>query len=159
MAKPGKGEKKEPRAIQNRRARHDYAILEEVTAGLVLQGSEVKSIFLGNAHLNDSYCRVHNGEMWLYNMDVEPYEHSAVTAHERRRDRKLLLHRREINTLERKTMEKGLTLIPLSVHFDEKGRVKVLIGLGRGKAHYDKRDSIAKRDAAREVDRELGRRG
>ena len=142
-----------PRSIQNRKARFDYAISDEVEAGVALQGSEVKSLYLGKAHLNDAYCRVVNGEMFLLNMDVEPYAQASVDAHERRRDRKLLLHRREIDGLERKVMEKGFTLIPLSVYFNDKGRVKVRVGLGRGKANYDKRDSIAKEDARRESDR------
>lgn len=142
-----------PRSIQNRKARFDYAISDEVEAGIALQGSEVKSLYLGKAHLNDAYCRVVNGEMFLMNMDVEPYAQASVFAHERRRDRKLLLHRREIDQLDRKVMEKGFTLIPLSVYFNEKGRVKVKVGLGRGKANYDKRDTIAKADERRETDR------
>lgn len=142
-----------PRSIQNRKARFDYAISDEVEAGIALQGSEVKSLYLGKAHLNDAYCRVVNGEMFLLNMDVEPYAQASVFAHDRRRDRKLLLHRREIDQLDRKVMEKGFTLIPLSVYFNEKGRVKVKVGVGRGKANYDKRDSIAKDDARREADR------
>lgn len=153
MAKD-KGKKGEaPRSIQNRKARFDYAISDEVEAGIALQGSEVKSLYLGRAHLNDAYCRVINGEMFLLNMDVEPYAQASVDAHERRRDRKLLLHRREIEQLDRKVMEKGFTLIPLSVYFNDQGRVKVRVGLGRGKANYDKRDSIAKEDARRESDR------
>ncbi|RYG23960.1 SsrA-binding protein SmpB [bacterium] len=153
MAKGGKEKAKAPASIQNRKARFDYAISDEVEAGIALQGSEVKSIYLGKAHLNDAYCRVVNGEMYLLNMDVEPYEQASVFAHERRRDRKLLMHRREIDQLHRKVMEKGFTLIPLGVYFNDKGRVKVKVGLGRGKANYDKRDSIAKDDARREADR------
>lgn len=153
MAKKGNGKTNDaPRSIQNRRARYDYQILETLEAGLVLLGSEVKSIFLGNAHLTDAYCRVLNGEMWLMNMDIEPYEKSSVFAHERRRDRKLLLHRREIEVLDRKSREKGLTLVPTAAYF-KNGKVKIEIGLGRGKANYDKRDKIAKDDARREVDR------
>jgi SsrA-binding protein len=141
-----------PATIQNRRARYDYHIEDTYEAGIALVGSEVKSIYQGKAHLTDAYCMVKSGEMWLYNMDVEPYEKSSVFAHERRRDRKLLLHRREIDVLERKTMEKGLTLVPLSVYFKQ-GRVKVEIGLARGKANYDKRQKIAKDDARREIER------
>ncbi len=142
-----------PRSIQNRKARFDYAISDEVEAGISLQGSEVKSLYLGKAHLNDAYCRIVNDEMFLLNMDVEPYAQASVFAHDRRRDRKLLLHRREIDQLYRKVLEKGFTLIPLSVYFNDQGRVKVKVGLGRGKANYDKRDSIAKDDARRESDR------
>jgi SsrA-binding protein len=158
MAKKGNSKGSDaPRSIQNRRARYDYSILETHEAGIVLQGSEVKSIFLGKAHLTDAYCRVNQGELWLYNMDIEPYAQASVFAHERRRDRKLLMHRKEIDVLDRKFMEKGLALIPLSVYF-KNGRVKVEVGLGRGKASYDKRDKIAKDDERREVDRlRLGR--
>ncbi len=141
-----------PASIQNRRARYDYQILESHEAGIALVGSEVKSLYLGRAHLTDAYCRVMNGEMWLLNMDIEPYEKATVFSHERRRDRKLLLHRKEIEVLDRKTMEKGLSLIPLGVYF-KNGRVKVELGLGRGKAAYDKRDKIAKDDARREAER------
>jgi SsrA-binding protein len=153
MAKSNKKDSVAPRSIQNRRARFDYAILETVEAGIVLVGSEVKSLYLGRGHLNDAFCRIHNGEMFLINMDIEPYEQATVDAHDRRRDRKLLLHRREINVLERKTMEKGLTMVPLSVFFNEKGRVKVSVGLAKGKAAYDKRDKIAKDDTRREAER------
>ena len=155
MAKSGqKKEAKPPRSIQNRRARYDYAVQDEYSAGIALVGSEVKSIYLGKAHLTDAFCKVVNGEMFLVNMDVEPYEQASVFAHERRRDRKLLLHRREIDVLERKVMEKGLTIVPLSVYFNDKGRVKIQIGLARGKAEFDKRQSIAKKDERREVERE-----
>lgn len=153
MAKKADKKSEAPRSIQNRKARFDYAIQDEVEAGIALQGSEVKSLYLGKAHLNDAYCRVVNGEMFLMNMDVEPYEKASVFAHDRRRDRKLLLHRREIDQMERRVMEKGFTLVPLSVYFNEQGRVKVRIGLGRGKANYDKRDSIAKNDERREAER------
>lgn len=153
MAKKNKKDSKAPASVQNRKARYDYAILEDVEAGLVLQGSEVKSLYLGKANLTDSYCRVVRGEMFLFQMDIEPYEKSAVFGHERRRDRKLLLNRKEIDTLERKSLEKGLTIIPLGVYFNERGRAKVRIGLGRGKAHHDKRDQIAKDETRREMDR------
>jgi SsrA-binding protein len=146
-----------PATIQNRRARYDFQVLEAHEAGVALVGSEVKSVYLGKAHLTDAHCQVINDELWLINMDIEPYEKASVFSHERRRNRKLLMHRREINVLERKTMEKGLTLVPLSVYF-KNGRVKVEIGLARGKAHYDKRDKIAKDDARREVQRAMSAR-
>jgi SsrA-binding protein len=155
MAKAG-GKKKEaqaPRSIENRKARFDFAIESTYEAGVELVGSEVKSLYNGRAHLTDSFCRVLRGELWLINADVEPYEKTTVFQHERRRDRKLLMHRKEINTLERKSLEKGFALVPLKMYFNEKGRVKVLIGLGKGKAHQDKRDTIAKRDSDREVAR------
>lgn len=153
MAKGGKEKAKAPGSIQNRKARFDYAISDEVEAGIALQGSEVKSLYLGKGHLNDAYCRVIDGEMWLLNLDVEPYEQASVFAHDRRRDRKLLLHRAQIDSLHRKVMEKGFTLVPLGVYFSEKGRVKVRIGLGRGKANYDKRQTLAEKDSRRETDR------
>jgi SsrA-binding protein len=155
MAKKGSAKKEStaPRSIQNRKARYDFAISDTEEAGIALVGSEVKSLYLGRGHLNDAFCRVINGELFLINMDIEPYEKSGVFGHERRRDRKLLMHRKQIETLDRKSMEKGFTLVPLSVYFNDKGRVKVQVGLGRGKADYDKRDKIAKDDARREVDR------
>jgi SsrA-binding protein len=141
-----------PGSIRNRRARFDYAITESHEAGIALVGSEVKSLYLGRGHLNDAYCRVSGGELFLINADIEPYEQASVFQHERRRDRKLLMHRKEINVLERKSMEKGLALIPLALYF-KNGKVKVEVGLGKGKAQYDKRDKIAQDDAKREVDR------
>jgi SsrA-binding protein len=141
-----------PHSIQNRRARFDYNILESHEAGIALVGSEVKSLYLGRAHLNDAFCRVVNGELYLVNADIEPYEKATVFQHERRRDRKLLMHRKEIDSLDRKSMEKGLTLIPLALYF-KNGKVKVDIGIGKGKALYDKRDKIAQDDERREVER------
>jgi SsrA-binding protein len=140
------------RSIQNRRARYDYQILETYEAGVALVGSEVKSIFLGRAHLTDAYCQIVNGEAYLMNVDVEPYEQASVFGHERRRDRKLLLHRKEIDTLARKSQEKGLAIVPTRLYF-KNGRVKAEIALGRGKAEYDKRDQIAKNEERREADR------
>jgi len=147
-----KSESGEPRQILNRRARYDYEISDSYEAGIALVGSEVKSIFLGHAHLNDSYCRISNGEMFLINMDVEPYANASTDAHGRRRDRKLLLHRKELNLIDRRSMEKGLALIPLRVYFNH-GKVKVEIGLGKGKSKYDKRDKIAADETRREADR------
>src|SRR5688572_25940382 len=154
MAKSKASEKEQegPRVLQNRRARYDYEIVDTSEAGIALVGSEVKSLWLGRANIADAYCQVQNGELWLINMDVEPYEHSSHFQHERRRDRKLLMHRKEIDTLARKSQEKGLALVPTRVYF-KNGRVKVEVGLGRGKRAYDKRDQIAKDDARREVER------
>jgi SsrA-binding protein len=140
-----------PSSIDNRRARYDYNILEDHEAGLALVGSEVKSLYKGRANLGDSYCRVINGELFLINMDIEPYENSTAFAHERRRDRKLLMHRSQIDTLERKSLEKGLTMVPLRVYFNARGRAKVRIGLARGRAQYDKRDQIARDETRREA--------
>lgn len=155
MAKKGAEKKNEgPRSIQNRRARFDYHIEDTLEAGIELVGSEVKSIFLGRANLTDAYCKVIKGQMFLINLDVDPYD-KGVAAYlpDRRRDRKLLLHRKEINTLERKAQEKGFSLLPLSMYFNARGKVKLQIGLGKGKALYDKRDKIAKDDERREMDR------
>jgi SsrA-binding protein len=150
--KSTKKEKRAPATVQNRKARFDYHISDTVEAGLVLLGSEVKSLFLGQANLTDAYCRVIKGEMWLLNLDIEPYDKSSAFQHERRRDRKCLLHRKEIEVLERKALEKGFTLLPLSIYF-KNGKAKVQIGLGRGKANYDKRTSIAEKDTRKEMER------
>ncbi|MCX6138666.1 MAG: SsrA-binding protein SmpB [Ignavibacteriales bacterium] len=139
-------------AISNRKARHDYEVVSTMETGIVLRGSEVKSIRFGNANLLDSYAQVRDGEVWLSGMHINPYEHAAVTNHDPRRERKLLLHRKEIRKLIGKTAEKGLTLIPLKVYFKD-GRVKVEIGLCRGKKSYDKRAAIAERESERELRR------
>jgi SsrA-binding protein len=141
-----------PRSIQNRRARFDYAIEESSEAGIALVGSEVKSVYKGRANLTDAYCRVIEGELWLINADIEPYDHTSAFHHERRRDRKLLMHRKEIATLERKSLEKGFALLPLAMYF-KNGRVKLEVGLGRGKKAYDKRETIAKKESQREIER------
>jgi len=155
MAKSAKSKKEShaPKSIQNRRARFDYAIEDTYEAGIALLGSEVKSLYQGKGNLTDAYCRVHNNELWIYGFDIEPYDKASHFGHERRRDRKLLMNRREINVLDRKQLEKGLSLIPLSVYFNDKGRVKVQVGLGRGKGQYDKRHAIAKDETRREADR------
>lgn len=141
-----------PKSIQNRKARFDYHILDEFEAGIVLEGSEVKSLFNGRANLTDAYCRVENDELWLMQLDIEPYTHASNFQPERRRDRKLLMHKREIVTIERKSMEKGFSIVPLEIYF-KNGRAKVKIAFARGKANYDKRDSIAKKDTKREIER------
>jgi SsrA-binding protein len=156
--KGGKGSVS-PATIENRRARFDYFILEDFEAGVSLVGSEVKSVFLGKAHLTDAFCRVLNGELFLVNLDIEPYDKSSTFSHERRRDRKLLMHRKQIDELDRKSMEKGLTLVPLRLYFNARGRVKVRIGLARGKAQYDKRLKIAKEETRREIERARALRG
>jgi len=143
--------------IQNRRARFDYSILKTFEAGIALVGSEVKSIYLGRGHLADAFCRISANEAFLENFDVEPYEHSHVFAHDRRRSRKLLLHRKEIEALESQGIEKGLSIIPLRVYFSH-GKVKVEIAIARGKKLYDKRDKIAEEDANRSLQRELSDR-
>jgi SsrA-binding protein len=142
---------------QNRKARHDYAILDVYEAGIVLTGTEVKSLRLGRASLVDGFAAIDHGEIFLHNVHIPEYVQGSWTNHEPRRVRKLLLHRGEIERLVGKTKESGLTLVPLSLYFSD-GLVKVEIGLARGKHSYDKRQDMAKRDADREVRRALGRR-
>ena len=139
--------------INNRKARHDYFVLDTYECGIVLAGAEVKSIRNGRANLQDGYARVENGEVWLYGMHVSPYEFSRAELDPVRR-RKLLLHHKEITAIARATEEKGTTLVPLRVYFKD-GRCKVLLATARGKARYDKRQAIAKRDADRETERTL----
>ena len=141
----------------NRRARHDYAIEDVYEAGLVLTGTEVKSLRAGRASLVDSYARVKDGEVWLEGAHIPEYLQGTWTNHEPRRPRKLLMHRGEILRLVGKTKEGGLTLIPLSLYFKD-GRAKVEIALARGKRSFDKRQALAERDAQREMTRAVGRR-
>jgi SsrA-binding protein len=142
---------------QNRKARHDYTIVDVYEAGLVLTGTEVKSLRLGRASLVDGFATIDDGEMFLRNVHIPEYDQGSWTNHEPRRVRKLLLHRAEILRLVGKTKESGLTIVPLSLYFRD-GKVKVELGLARGKKHYDKRQDLARRDADREVARALGRR-
>ncbi|MER3495688.1 MAG: SsrA-binding protein [Armatimonadota bacterium] len=145
--------KNAPKVAVNRRARFDYSFDEEHEAGIVLIGSEVKSIYAGKVNLTDGYCLVINGEMFLMNVDVEPYDRAAAAfLPDRRRDRKLLLHRNEIESLARKVREKGYSLIPLETYF-KRGKVKVKVGLGKGRGFHDKRHAIAEKETKREVAR------
>ena len=141
----------------NRRARHDYAIEDTFEAGIALTGTEVKSLRAGRASLVDGFALVSDGEVWLHNVHIPEYTQGTWTNHTPRRTRKLLLHRGEIDRLVRKTTEGGLTLVPLSLYFKD-GKVKVELALARGKRTYDKRQDLAKRDAAREVERAFRRR-
>lgn len=143
--------------VVNRKARHDYLIEDTVEAGLVLKGSEVKSLRDGKAQLKDSYARITRGELWLVNAHISDYAAASYLGHEPTAARKLLLHRREIDRLTGKVKEKGLTLVPLRIYFKH-GRAKVELGLGRGKKMHDKRESIKERDTKREVDRAMRRR-
>jgi SsrA-binding protein len=142
---------------QNRKARHDYAVVDVYEAGVMLTGTEVKSLRLGRASLVDGFATIDDGEVFLRNVHIPEYEQGSWTNHEPRRVRKLLLHKEEINRLIGKTKESGLTLVPLSLYFTE-GKVKVELALARGKRSYDKRQDLARRDADREVQRALGRR-
>jgi SsrA-binding protein len=138
----------------NRKARHDYEILETYEAGLVLRGTEVKSLREGQVNFKDSYAAIDRGEGWLIGCHIAPYHHGTDANHDPDRSRKLLLHRREIARLLGKVAERGLTLIPLRLYFKE-GRAKLEIGLARGKKLHDKRASIRERDARREMDKEV----
>ena len=141
----------------NRRARHEYTIEDTVEAGLVLTGTEVKSFRAGRATLTDGFGQITDSEAWLHGVHIPEYTQGTWTNHEPRRTRKLLLHRREIDRLASSIRERGLTLVPLSLYFKD-GKVKIELGVARGKRTYDKRHDLAKRDAAREVERELRRR-
>lgn len=141
----------------NRRARRDYAVVESFEAGLALVGSEVKSLREGRVDLKDSYCAVRGGEVWLIGCHIGPYEFARDGGHEPERDRKLLLHRREIDRIGGQVAERGLTLIPLQLYFKD-GKVKVEMGLAKGKTSYDKRETIKERDARREAEQALRRR-
>ena len=139
----------------NRKARHDYFIDETVEAGIVLTGSEVKSLRDGRCNLVDSFARISRGEAFITNVHISPYDPAARENHEPSRSRKLLLHRIEIDRLEGKLNQKGLTLIPLRIYFNARGRAKIELGLGRGKKHYDKRQTVKEREAKRETARAM----
>ncbi len=139
--------------IKNKRATFDYELLEKFTAGVVLVGTEIKSIRMGKASLVDSYCQIINGELWIKNMQVAEYFYGTYNNHETRRDRKLLLNKKEIKKIERKTKESGLTIIPTRLYINEKGLVKVNIALAKGKKEYDKRHSLREKDDKRQMDR------
>jgi len=147
-------EPKEKLITDNRRARHEYHLLQRVEAGLVLTGSEVKSLRLGQANLNRAFAEIRDGEGWLVGAHIAPYEQAALGSHDPDRDRKLLLKQREIDSFTGQLREKGLTLVPTRMYF-KAGRAKVELAVARGKAGRDKRDDLAKRDAQREVEREL----
>jgi SsrA-binding protein len=141
----------------NRKARHDYHIDDKFEAGMVLTGSEIKSIRAGQVNLRDSYATIREGELWLVNAHISPYKQANRENHEPRRDRKLLMHRREINRLTGKLQEKGLTLVPLQIYLKQ-GRAKIELGLARGKKLYDKRQTLRDRTDRRQMEREVGRR-
>jgi SsrA-binding protein len=150
-------EKGQKLIAQNRRARYDYHVEEVVEAGLALVGTEVKSLRAGRATLSDGFAEVHEGEIFLHGVHIPEYTQGTWTNHEPRRVRKLLMHRHEIDKLESKVNERGFTLVPLSLYFKD-GRAKVEIALAKGKKTYDKRHSLAERQAKREKDQALGRR-
>ena len=139
--------------IKNRRANFDYAISETFTAGIVLTGTEIKSIRQGKASLVDTFCYVNSGEVWIKNMYVAEYFYGTYNNHQTRRDRKLLLNRKEINKLQKASKENGMTIVPLRIFINDRGRAKVVVGLGRGKKEYDKRQSIKEREDKRNMAR------
>ncbi len=141
---------------RNRRARHEFDLLEKVEAGIVLTGTEVKSLRNGKASLDEAYAGLENGEVWLYGCDIPEYLEANRMNHKPKRPRKLLLHRREIDKVAAKATEKGLTLVPLQIYF-KNGIAKVEISVARGRKTYDKREALKKQDAKREMDRALRR--
>lgn len=142
----------------NRKAHHDYFIEERFEAGIVLKGTEVKSLRDRRVNLQDSYAAVKEGEVFLHHCHISPYSHGNMMNHDPIRTRKLLLHRKEINKLLGKTKQKGLTLIPLRIYFSDQGRAKVELGLAKGKKQHDRRESIKTREAGREVERAIKER-
>lgn len=155
MARAADGQKV---VLRNRKARHEFEVLEELEAGLVLRGAEVKSLREGKASFADAFARVEEGELWLHGLHISPYETARVDVPDPLRRRKLLVHRRELERLASRTAERGLTLVPLDVHF-RRGLAKVNLALARGKKLHDKRESLKRREMRREVERALGRRG
>jgi SsrA-binding protein len=149
MAKTAR-EEAQKNIAENRKAFHDYHIIETFEAGIVLVGTEVKSIREGSANLRDSFARLEGGEVWLYNVHINPYSHRGSSDHEPTRKRKLLLHRREVRKLTGKTVEKGMTLVPTRLYF-RNGHVKVALALAKGKQAHDKRETIKRREADRET--------
>lgn len=142
----------------NKKARHDYFIEEEYEAGLVLTGTEIKSIRAGGANLRDSFAKVENGEVFVYNMNISPYDQGNRYNTDPKRPKKLLLHKKEIRKLIGYISREGLTLVPLDVYLDARGRAKMTLAVARGKKLYDKREDMAKRDAARDIDRRIKER-
>ncbi|MEN8257016.1 MAG: SsrA-binding protein SmpB [Thermodesulfobacteriota bacterium] len=138
---------------KNKKAFHDYHIDKKIETGIVLVGPEVKSLRAGRANLRDSYARIKNGEVWVHNLHISPYKYATHASPDPLRVRKLLLHKREISKLIGKVQEKGFSLIPLKLYFTGKGKVKLELGLAKGKTQYDKRQTLKKKEASREMDR------
>lgn len=145
--------------IRNKKARHDYEILERFEAGVALRGAEVKSLREGKASFADPFARVEDGEVWLYNLHITPYAAATIDPPEPRRRRKLLLQRRQISKLASKTAERGLTLVPLDLYFTPRGLAKVTLALARGKRSHDRRETLKREMARREMDRAVRRAG
>lgn len=140
--------------IENRKARHDYFIEDTVDAGIVLVGTEVKSIRKGSANISEAFCRIKNDELFIHNMFIDHYEHGNIFNHDERRARKLLVHKREIYKMQDAVKLKGYALVPLKVYFS-KGYAKIVIGICKGKKNYDKRNTLKERDIKRSVEKEL----
>lgn len=149
--------KKSPIQIRNKKASFEYYFIETFTAGIVLTGTEIKSIRQGKASLVDSYCYIHKGEVWVKGMNVSPYFYGSFSNHEAKRDRKLLLTRREIHKLEEATKQVGFTIVPTLVFIDNNGRAKVDVALARGKKEFDKRQTMKEKEDRREMDRVVKR--
>lgn len=143
--------------IKNKRAEHDYLIIDRWKAGIVLTGTEIKSIRAGKASLVDTFCFIHNGEIWVKNMYIAPYDFGSYNNHAARRDRKLLLNRKEIRNLQQDSQSPGYTIVPLRLFIDDNGRAKLDVALCKGKHEYDKRATMRERDDKRELDRFLKR--
>lgn len=152
------GKKERKLVANNKKAYHDFFIEETYEAGIVLTGTEIKSVRQGKVSIKESYAKIHNGEMMLYGMNISPYEQGNRYNVDPLRERKLLLHKQEIRKLMGYTTMKGLTIVPLKMYINEEGRAKVEIGVARGKKNYDKREDIAKRDAQRDMDRKMKER-
>jgi SsrA-binding protein len=145
------------KAIQNRRALHDYSIIQKFEAGIALKGTEIKSIRAGSINFKDSFAKIKDGECWLMNFHISPWEKAAFFNHEAERPRRLLLNRHEIKRIRIKTEEQGMTLVPLDIYINPQGRCKLTIALAKGKKTYDKRDVLQKKDLEREKERSLKR--
>lgn len=149
--------KKSPIQIKNKKAAFDFFIVDTYTAGIVLTGTEIKSLRLGKASLVDTFCFIHNGEVWVKGMNISPYFYGSYNNHEAKRDRKLLLNRKEIRHLQEDTKAVGFTIVPTLVFIDDKGRAKIDIALCRGKKQYDKRETLKAKQDHREMDRAIKR--
>lgn len=147
--------KKSPISIRNKKASFDYFFIETLTAGIVLTGTEIKSVRLGKASLVDTFCYINNGEIWVKDMHINPYFYGSYNNHEARRDRKLLLNRKEIRKLEEATKQTGYTIVPTLMFLDAKGLAKVDIALCKGKKEYDKRQTLKEKEDRREMDRAM----
>ncbi|MCL2065108.1 MAG: SsrA-binding protein SmpB [Candidatus Cloacimonetes bacterium] len=139
--------------FNNRKAHHDYFFIHEIEVGIVLKGTEIKSIRLGKVNFKDSYAKIDNGEVWLYNLHISPYEKTTYFNHEPTRKRKLLLHKREIKRLKIKVEQDGMTLVPKSIFINEKSKCKLILALSKGKKNYDKRDTIQSKEMKRDLER------